>query len=124
MPREYLVIWGYANPGVVTIKILSVPMANRMTWAILPPTMGSMLIPPPPPILFDLTTKPDELTSGVSTLRQKLAGGTTSEVGVGAGLDDMLVEVGVSSDDDAIVAGSVLADTFVGEGVELNELID
>jgi hypothetical protein len=82
-----------------------------------------MLIPPPPQMLLDLTTKLDELTSGVSTLRQKLAGGTTSEVGAGGGLDEMLVEVGLSSDDDVIVAGSVLAATFVGEGKELKELI-
>jgi hypothetical protein len=77
-----------------------------------------------PPILFDLTTKPDELTPGVSTLRQKLAGGTTSEVGAGGGVDNMLVEVGVSSDEHVVVAISVLSATCVSEGVELNELID
>lgn len=36
----------------------------------------------------------------------------------------MLVEVGFSSDDDVIVAGSVLTATFVGEGKELKELIN
>jgi hypothetical protein len=89
----------------------------------LPPTTGSTQ---KAPLSFPgsdcLITQSVERTAGVSTLRQKFEGGTTSEVGAGSALEETDVELGVEEDKDASAGSALIETELLGKVSVANEL--